>query len=135
REYAAFCQERSIRLKSIKCLFKRSRYAADFFFIFVRQIVDVFVKRSIAKCNWIKSFFNTIKTCKQHSCKRKIWVSCCIRRTEFDAAAFWRYCCNWNSYCCRTVTFREYKVYRCFVAWYKTLEGVSTWISQCNKCW
>ncbi len=124
REYAAFSQKLVICFQCIERFVKRTRNAADFRFFFSGQIVDVLVERTVAKCTRVDFLSDTVKTGKQHSSERQVRVSCGIRSTEFDTAAFWCYGSYRNTNSRRTVAFGEYQVYRRFIAGDQTLEGV-----------
>src|SRR5690606_35307783 len=122
REHAAFRQELTVRLERVERFVQGARHAANFSLLFVGQLVDVLVERTVTERLRINLALDAVQTGQQHCSEGQVRVSRGVRRTELDAAALRRYGCNRNTNGCGTVALREYQVNWCFVARNETLE-------------
>ena len=51
-EYIAFSQEFEVSCQEHQCFFQGSWHTADFFFICIRQFIDVLIQWTIPKLSW-----------------------------------------------------------------------------------
>ncbi len=133
REDSAFRQELIVRFERVKRFVERTRYAADFAFLCIGQLVDVLVERAVTEGARIDFLLDAVQTCKQHGCECEVRVSRAVRCTELDTTAFRRYSGHRNTNGCRTVAFGEHEVNRRFVTRNQTFERVRARVRQCDQ--